>query len=234
MMISYIHMNTNWYVTPREAVRIQKQLRSQISIQAYTGVPRLIAGVDVSFTRFEREIYAGIVLLSFPEMQVLSYVTVISESTFPYIPGLLSFREIPALLQAWKLLPHKPDLIVVDGHGIAHPRRLGIATHLGLELDVPTIGCAKKPLVGHFNEPGPALGSSTPVFDHGEEIGLSLRSKLNVKPIFISPGHRTDIPSSKELILACIRRHKLPEPTRQAHLVVNRLRRREIEAGLIS
>jgi len=151
---------------------------------------------------------------------------------FPYVPGLLSFREIPALMKAWEQLSTQPDVLLADGHGIAHPRRLGIATHLGLLTDTPSIGCGKKILVGQ-HEPLPEdRGSHRPLIHAGETVGHALRTKHKVKPMYISPGHRIDLHGAREVALAAVGRYRMPEPTRQAHLLVNRLRRGEIEPGV--
>lgn len=223
---------THWKVTPSEAIQIQKDLRQKVQIEALKSPIRTIAGADISFNRFDPMVYAGIVTLSFPELQVLSYALVKAPATFPYIPGLLSFREIPALMQAWNLFPEKPDLVMVDGQGIAHPRRLGIATHFGLETGVPTIGCGKSPLLNTFTQPSQKKGSIGEILHEGEQVGVVLRTKDNIQPLFISPGNNVSIDDAQHIVLQCIRKHRLPEPTRQAHLHVNRFRKGELKEGI--
>jgi deoxyribonuclease V len=153
---------------------------------------------------------------------------------FPYIPGLLSFREIPALYAAWQALTEKPDVLAMDGHGINHPRRLGIATHFGLITGQATLGFAKNHLTGNYREPGPQKGDFSNVIDQGEKIGYVLRTRKRVKPIWVSPGHKISMNQSLEIALHCSRGLRIPEPTRQAHLMVNELRRGEIEVGVKS
>lgn len=220
-------------LTIPEATRLQKELREQLLIQERDYQVNTIAGADISFNRFSTTVYAGIVLLSFPELRPLLYSLVRREVRFPYVPGYLAFREAPALLDAWEQLPVKPDVLVVDGHGIAHPRRMGIAAHFGALSGQPSIGCAKKLLYGTFTEPGPEQGAYTAILDKEEVIGTVLRTKTNVKPVFVSPGHRIDIRGSLSLIAQCTVRHRLPEPTRLAHETVNRFRLGELQQGIV-
>lgn len=214
-------------VTPKRAIELQKQLRQQVRLEPLRKPLKIFAGCDVSMNRFSTDGFAGFVLLSYPDMELMGESVVRGDITFPYIPGLLSFREIPLLLEAWQRLHPKPDLIVVDGVGIAHPRRLGIATHLGLILGVPTIGCAKSVLTGVYDEPGIEAGSFSYLTDAktGERIGAALRTKHKVKPVFISPGHLITLAESIDIIKSCVRGYRIPEPTRQAHEAVNRCRR---------
>lgn len=175
--------------------------------------------------RFAKEGFAGFITLS-NEFEPIAESVVKDTIPFPYIPGLLSFREIPMLVKAWEKLPIKPDVIVVDGIGIAHPRRFGIASHLGVLLNVPTIGCAKSVLIGIYTEPDNEPGSYSDLVDPktGEVIGAALRTKRNVKPVFVSPGHLITLPEAIALVSTCVRKHRLPEPTRLAHNLVNRYR----------
>ncbi|CAL1518308.1 deoxyribonuclease V [Chitinophaga sp. MM2321] len=208
-----------------EATILQKEMRDKVIIQPYNGPVNYIAGADISFNKFSTTVYAGIVLLRFPELTPVGYSLVKKEVTFPYVPGFLAFREVPALLDAWEQLPQKPDVLVVDGHGIAHPRRMGIASHFGVLTNHPTIGSAKKKLFGAYEEPGPNRGDYTPLTDkQGMVMGSVLRSKQKVKPIFVSPGHLMDVAGSLQLILQCVQRYRLPEPTRLAHNAVNQFR----------
>lgn len=208
-----------------EATRLQQELRKEVITTPFKGKVQYVAGADISFNKFSTTVYAGIVLLHFPSMQPVGYSLVKKEVTFPYVPGFLAFREVPALLDAWQQLPQKPDVLVVDGHGIAHPRRMGIASHFGVLANQVTIGSAKKKLFGLYEEPGPAKGDHSPLTDkQGEVIGTVYRSKQNVKPIFISPGHLIDVAGSLDLVSQCIQRYRLPEPTRLAHNAVNQFR----------
>jgi deoxyribonuclease V len=225
--------NHAWDVTPKEAIEIQKKLRESVVVGPFLdGIEKVkyIAGADVSMNMFSNTIYAGFVVMTYPGLEVVDESVVKTVTKFPYIPGLLSFREIPALLMAWKKLHTKPDLIVVDGVGIAHPRRIGIASHLGVVLDIPTIGSSKSVLVGEYDEPGIEAGSISYMHDpksplsKKEVIGIAYRSKKKVKPIFVSPGHQITLEESLKIISNCIRKHRLPEPIRFAHDTMNRHR----------
>lgn len=172
--------------------------------------------------------YAGIVVLDYQSLEVVDQSLVKTKATFPYIPGLLSFREISSLLEAWKQLKTKPDVVMVDGHGIAHPRKMGIATHFGLVTNTPTLGCAKKVLAGQFEAPGLEKGNFSPLVYQGEKLGYALRTKNKVKPVFISPGHLMSQADALRIALHCAQKHKLPEPTRRAHLAVNAYRKEQM------
>lgn len=214
-----------WNLSPTQAVAMQKELRERVQMTPLDiSRVRTVAGADISFNKFSETIYAGIVVLKFPELEIIERTGVVTTTKFPYIPGLLSFREIPALLEAWEKLQHMPDVLVCDGHGIAHPRRLGIAAHAGLWLGIPTIGCAKSVLVGQFEEPEITRGSRSPLVHYGEIIGAALRTKNKVQPVYVSPGNLCDLESAVELLLRCDTGYRLPEPTRRAHLFVNELR----------
>lgn len=215
-----------WDITPKEAVTLQRELATHVRIEPFTQTPHTIGGCDVSMNRFAPEGYAGFVTFSYPDLVVMETSAVEALIPFPYVPGLLSFREIPMLLAAWNLLKQKPDVLMVDGIGIAHPRRFGIASHLGVLLDIPTLGCAKSVLVGAYEEPGEAVGSTSPLTDPrtGEVMGAAVRTKAHVKPVFISPGHRMSIEDAVRLTLETTRGYRLPEPTRQAHIAVNEAR----------
>ncbi len=217
----------DWNLTPREAVELQKSLRERVRIVPLVGEVKTIAGADISFNKFEETIYAGIVVMSLPDMRTIEEIGVVTTTRFPYISGLLSFREAPAVLEAWAKLKIEPDAVMFDGQGIAHPRRIGIASHVGLILNRPTLGCAKSILTGRFDEPETERGSHTPLTDKGETIGAAVRTKTKVQPIYVSPGHLMDIPSAIELTSKCGGGYRQPEPTRRAHLLVNRLRRGE-------
>jgi deoxyribonuclease V len=223
----------SWNLTPAQAIALQKELREKINICPLKKDVSLIGGADISFNKASETVYAGIVVLSYPSLQVHAHSLVVSSTTFPYIPGLLSFRELPALLEALEQLDQKPDVLMVDGQGIAHPRRLGIATHFGLVADVPTLGCAKKVLIGKYKEPDINKGSNSSLMDGNEQIGILLRTKNNVKPVIISPGNLMDFEDAKNLAIHCTGRYRLPEPTRHTHLLVNRLRLGEVKPGVM-
>lgn len=215
----------DWHLTPLEAVELQRTLAGQVVVEGcLPEQPELIAGADVSYRWHGEQFYAAVVVLRLPDLQLVAEASASERVTFPYIPGLLSFRELPVLLQAFRKLSVCPDLVLVDGQGIAHPRRLGLASHLGLWLDLPTIGCAKSHLCGKYCPPGDQRGQQSPLCDREEQIGVVVTTRDRVKPMFISPGHKVDVARAVELALACGSKYRLPEPTRQAHLLSNRLR----------
>ena len=204
-----------WEMTPAEARQIQNELRNQVISQDRFGDIKTVAGVDLGFKKDIAR--ASVVVLSFPELQLIDGVLVESPVPFPYIPGLLSFRETPPLLKAFDQLNTEPDLIIADGQGIAHPRRFGIASHLGLILDRPTVGCAKSRLWGRHKQPNDEAGSIEYLYDKGEIIGAAVRTRSNVNVVYVSVGHRISLDSAIWLTLACCRRYRLPETTRYAH-----------------
>jgi deoxyribonuclease V len=228
----------DWELTRAEAVALQNQLRGQVRIQPLDREVRLIAGCDISFNRFSEVVYAGIVVLRLPELEIVTNATVVTRARFPYVPGLLSFRETPALLEAWEKLDTAPDAVMLDGHGLAHPRRFGIACHFGLLTGLPALGCGKTVLVGKYDEPGERAGSHAPMTHKGDTVGAAVRTKDRIAPVYISPGHLIDLPGAIELALRSVKgyqagdpllpsksKYRIPEPTRQAHLLVNELRR---------
>jgi deoxyribonuclease V len=219
------HLQKDWNLSPTEAVATQQRLRHEVRIEPLEREVRFIGGADVSFNRFSDKIYTGIVVLDLATLKVVESVGVRSVARFPYIPGLLSFREAPSVIAAWDTLQQKPDLLMLDGQGIAHPRRFGIACHIGVLLDLPTVGCAKSLLVGHHDDLPTAAGKHVPLIHREEEIGVALRTKRNVAPIFVSVGHLIDLPSAIEIVKKSTGKYRQPEPTRQAHLLVNQLRR---------
>ena len=222
-MAGYLKLH-DWNLTPKEAVELQKRLREHVRIEPLVREIKLVAGADISFNKYSTTIYAGIVVLSLPQLELVEEVGVVSETRFPYVPGLLSFRESPAVLEAWEKLRHEPDAVLFDGQGIAHPRRVGIASHVGMLIERPTVGCAKSLLVGKHEEPEPERGSWTPLIDRGERVGAALRTKDRTSPIFVSPGHLIDHEGAIDLTLRCHGGYRQPEPTRRAHLLVNALR----------
>ena len=214
-----------WRVSYQEAVDIQDELRkSLILTDGSTALPRTIAGADVAYSKLTNQVYAGVVVLDFKGMKPLDKAGAVRKASFPYIPGLLSFREAPALLKAFSLLKTKPDVLLFDGQGIAHPRGLGLASHMGLLLDRPSVGCAKSVLVGGYDPVGIEAGSYSYLLYKGKRVGAAVRTRSRVKPVFVSPGHRINLPSSIKIVLKSCRGYRLPEPLRQAHNLVSQLR----------
>lgn len=206
-----------WDVTPAGARKIQEELRRQV-VAAWPGGPvRTVGGVDVGI-RHDLAV-AAVVVLSFPELQLLESSRAEMPVTFPYIPGLLAFREAPAILEACSQVEREPDLLILDGQGLAHPRRMGIASHVGVLLDMQAIGCAKTRLVGAHHEPGPERGAHAYLYDREEIVGAVLRTKDRTAPVYVSVGHKIDLEQAIHYTLACCTRYRLPEPTRLAHQV---------------
>jgi len=216
-----------------KARALQERLRARVLDRdaARVASPRLVAGADVSFDKRDPRLHAAVVVLDARTLSPVEVVTATVEVRFPYVPGYLSFRELPPLLAAFAKLRTAPDVIVCDGHGRAHPRRFGLACHLGLLLGRPTLGVAKSRLVGEHREPGPRRGASTRLLDDGQVIGRVLRTREGVKPVYVSVGHRVSLPSACRLTLALTPRFRLPEPTRHAHREVNRVRREAAGKG---
>ena len=215
----------SWNLSYEEARPLQKALAPKLRL-AFPNKPiHFVAGADVSFDRFSPTLYAGIIVLSFPDLHLVEEQWEIYQTSFPYVPGYLSFREAPAVIATFKKLSTPPDVMILDGQGIAHPRGLGLAAHVGLLLDIPTIGCAKSLLVGEYSSVAPEKGATTPLMFNGKEVGKVLRTRDHVKPVFISPGHLMDIEHAVGIALRCSPRYRIPEPTRQAHRLVNRVRK---------
>jgi deoxyribonuclease V len=207
----------DWQVSPAEAVKIQGALAGEISRTGNIENPRYIAGVDISVNRWTKTGTGAVVVLSYPGLEVVETRVVTDRIGFPYVPGLLSFRESPLILAACEKLTVIPNIIMVDGQGIAHPRRMGLASHLGLLLGVPTIGCAKSRLCGRHMVPGNEAGSYSDLVDRGEVIGAVLRTRTSIGPVYVSIGHKIDLAEAIRWVLACCRGYRLPEPTRLAH-----------------
>lgn len=205
-----------WNLTPPEARALQRELSERIIREDQLGDVHSIAGVDMAINEQNQMARAAVVRLSFPELEILERHVYEEPIRMEYVPGLLSFREIPCILGAFARLKEQPEMVMVDGQGIAHPRRLGIASHLGLWLELPTIGCAKSILVGHHAQVGEEVGSWVPLKDRGEVIGAVVRTRAKVKPMIISLGHRISLETSIHYVLACCKGYRLPEPTRQA------------------
>jgi len=207
-------------ISIKEAKQLQNEMAAKVVHEDDFPPPRFVAGMDVSCNRFDptKMIYAAVVVLDLKKLKVVETVAIAEKQTFPYIPGLLGFRESPALVSAFEKLKIKPDLILVDGHGISHPRGLGIASHIGVLLDVPTIGVAKSILIGNVQK-------ERLIWD-GKTIAQVLQSKPRANPLYISTGHRVSLPSAVKWVKKCLTKYRLPEPTRQAHLAANACRKK--------
>jgi deoxyribonuclease V len=215
-----------WDVSLAEAKQIQVDLASRLQINHPLRRWTIVVGADVSYNLYSNTIFAAAVVWRASDNAVLETRSAVRETSFPYRSGFLSFREAPALLAALRLVRHQPDVVVLDGQGIAHPRRMGLASHVGLFLDVPTIGAAKSRLAGRFDEPGPIPGDRSPIELGGELVGMALRTRHRSAPLFVSPGNGIEVGSAVEVVGACLRGYRLPEPTRLAHEAVNAIRHR--------
>jgi deoxyribonuclease V len=212
----------DWNLPYKEAIAIQRNLASQVRFTAMRKKPKIIAGLDCAFSKDGRKIFAGTIVIDLSDFAVIETTIATRKVEFPYIPGLLSFREAPVCIDAIEKLKSAPNVFIVDGQGFAHPRRLGIACHIGLLIDKPTIGCAKSRLIGTFDEPGNKKGCSSPLMDSGENIGAVLRTRTDVKPLYVSVGHKCTLDDAKKTILDCTTKYRLPEPSRLAHQLVGR------------
>lgn len=214
-----------WQVSVTEAAQIQRELRSRVH-PASIDISKIkhVAGADVSFSRGSDDIFAAVVVLTYPGLKVVEEKTAVKTATFPYVPGFLTFREGPALVDAFKKIEIVPDVVIFDGQGVAHPRRFGIASHMGVLLNLPSVGCAKTVLVGTYSEPGETRGSTSPLIKDGEELGVALRTRTGVSPVFVSIGNKIDIRGAIAVVLSCAPRYRLPEPIRGAHNLSNKAR----------
>ncbi len=216
----------SWDISPQEAIRVQKALRDKIIFDSsfkLSGVKK-IAGADVSYSKQENLVYGVVLILTYPELKVIEEKWAVKEASFPYVPGLLVFREGPSLIEAFEKIENEPDLVMFDGHGISHPRGIGIASHMGILLDKTTIGVAKTSLTGEWKMPGNKRGSLSPILKDGKEIGAVVRTKENVEPIFVSVGHKVDLDTAVGIALSCSIGYRLPEPVRQAHIYSNKVK----------
>lgn len=219
-------------LTLAQATAIQNELSTQLRFdlakeQDFT----TIGGADISFNKGSNQFFAAIVILSFPHMTLQGYALAQGSSDFPYIPGFLGFREIPSLLKAWEMIPDKPDMLVLDGQGILHPRKMGIASHFGVLTRHLTIGCAKNLLFGKYEEPGLQKFSESPVYGHHEISGYAIRTKERAQPVYISPGYGLDVSQALAVIRRCTGKYRIPEPTRIAHEIVNQFRIGSLQEG---
>ena len=229
MLISDLHP---WGVTYKEAVKIQKDLKDKVSLKKIDKRIKYVAGLDVSYAKGSNIMWAGVVVLDFPSLNKAEERWSQKKVSFPYIPGLLSFREIPALIDALRKMEIEPDLIFCDGQGIAHPRGLGLASHLGILLNKSTIGCAKSPLVGTYSQVGESKGNYAYLIHQNRIIGAVVRTRSKVKPIFVSPGYGVMLNDCVKFVLETCSKYRIPEPTRQAHLLVNSVRSRKLSGPI--
>lgn len=222
-------LSHSWDLSYKEAINVQRWLCGQVSQAPLAKVPKTVAGADVSYANHGKKVYGAVLVFSFPDLVLLEEACIVDKVAFPYVPGLLSFREGPALTKAFRQIERKPDVIIFDGQGIAHPRGVGLASHMGLLLNRPSIGCAKTRLMG-THPPVPESKGSTVLLTHqGRVIGSVVRTRTRVNPLFVSVGHRITLEESVGLVLDCCIRYKLPEPIRQAHNVVSRLRAEDVD-----
>jgi len=221
MKIKHLH---DWDLSYKQARNIQKTLAEKVDFTSLKKHIRSVAGLDCAFSNDKKRICAVVIVLSFPSMKIIETQNAITDVTFPYISGLLSFREAPVCIKAVAKLKTIPDLFLIDGQGIAHPRRLGLASHLGLFFDKPTIGCAKSRLFGTFKNVGIEKGKYSLLKDKGQAIGAVVRTRKNVKPLFVSVGNKCLLENAIEMALACATKYRLPEPTRLAHSIVSKLK----------
>ncbi len=219
----------NWPENINEAKAVQAALKDKVRINPLTRPPHFIAGIDASFA--DDKVIGVACLYSYPELSCVEYAFAVRKAIFPYVPGYLTFREGPAVVDALSLLRRKPQLILVDGQGIAHPKGLGIASHIGVLLNTPTIGCAKSRLIGKYKDPGQRRGDWSALYYNGKVVGAVLRTRDGVRPLFVSPGHMIDLKSSIEIVLASTGRYRIPEPLRRADFLSKKVRRESSVAG---
>ena len=217
-----------WQLSYGEAVTLQRQLRERVIVADQDNwPPETVAGADISYDRRHNMLFAAMLTFSYPDLTLMAVEQQAAVASFPYIPGLLTFREGPLLAEILRRCPRLPDLLVCDGQGIAHPRGLGLATHLGVLFDLPTIGCAKSRLVGEYRLPGLERGAMSPLQgEPGQLLGMVVRTRKQVKPVFVSPGHLISVDRAAKMVLKLSTRYRLPEVTRQAHQHVNRMRKK--------
>jgi deoxyribonuclease V len=216
--------DSDWPELVQSWKREQEAMRARMVVRPLEPLPRFVAGVDGAFSTDKQTVFAAAVVYDREEQRVVEVAHARRDAEVPYVPGFLSFREGPAVLAAIGNLTHPFGAICFDGQGYAHPRRCGLASHMGITLDVPSVGVAKSRFIGTFEEPAPSAGSFSQLEDKGEEIGIVLRSRDGVRPLFVSVGHRVDLASARALVLACVTRYRIPEPTRQADIEVDRFK----------
>ncbi|MBJ6760935.1 endonuclease V [Myxococcaceae bacterium JPH2] len=226
------HELFRWDVTPTEAVELQRKLRERLVLHPPPGLRvQRVGGADISTEKGNDTGYGGVVVLEVPSLEPVTQSCAAVPLRFPYVPGLLSFRELPIVAEAWARLDPKPELLVFDGQGTAHPRRVGLACHGGLLFDIPSIGCAKSLLVGSFGKLKESRGATSPITHKGEVVGTAVRTRASVQPVYVSPGHLMDLETAVEWVLKLSPRYREPETTRHAHRLVNAFRRARGEAA---
>lgn len=228
MKVRFMHA---WELRPREAMALQERLSRGLVLRGKVRRPRLVAGCDAAYLSDGQGILGGVVIWDLEEALVVEHALVQGQVGFPYIPGLLGFREVPILLEALSRLTREPELVLVDGQGTAHPRGLGSASHLGLHVDVPTVGCAKSKLVGTHEPLGRPKGEFRWLFHNGRRVGAVVRTREGVRPLYVSPGNRIGLKGAIEVVLQCLGRFRVPEPLRRAHMLVQASKRKEISGG---
>ena len=221
MQIDKLH---KWNLSYSQAREVQTSLAGKVEFTPLKGSPKVVAGIDCAFSRDGQRILAAVVVLRLPDFELVETASAVRKVTFPYIPGLLSFREAPVCIAAVEKLASLPDLFIIDGQGIAHPRRLGLAAHLGLFFDEPTVGCAKSRLTGDFEEPPLEKGAHTLLTAQSETIGAVVRTRSRVKPVFVSVGNKCVLDDAIRIVLTCALKYRLPEPTRLADQAVGKLK----------
>ena len=219
----------NYPRTYHEAMAWQEARRGEVRLEPLPRPPVLVGGADACYDRADKRVYGALAVFTYPDLALVEEAALDAPCPFPYVPGLLSFREAPIILEIWKKLTHRPEVLLVDGQGIAHPRGLGLAAHLGLLLDIPTIGVAKSRFVGEGEEPGREAGAATTLRWQGQPVGLVLRTRTGIKPLYVSPGHRVSLADCPEVVLGCVRGYRLPEPLRRADRL-SRQRRSDSQA----
>ena len=212
----------SWNLSPKQAIALQKQMATRVILKPLPEEITVVAGADVGYSRGHDRAVAAVATYTYPGLELRELVRFQGKFSYPYVPGLLSFREIPLLLQAFERLREEPDVVLCDGQGTAHPRRFGLASHLGLWLNVPTVGCAKTRLVGTHGKVGPRKGQYRSLQYRDERVGVVLRTRTKVKPLYVSPGHLAEVDSSRKLVERCCTKYRLPEPIRRAHLTAQR------------
>lgn len=217
-------LRTRWKLTPREAMRLQESLRERVVLEDRFNQIRYVAGADIAFDPATEIAFAGVIVYRFPSLEEVERRMARRKLQFPYVPGLLSFRESPILMAAFTRLKTEPDILLIDGHGLAHPRLFGIACHIGVLFDKPAIGCAKSLLVGVAGEPGVKAGSTAPLEFRGERVGTVLRTRDHTRPIFVTQGHRISLPTAVRVVRKCTDGFRIPKPTREADHYVRGLR----------
>ncbi|WP_146663974.1 deoxyribonuclease V [Anaerohalosphaera lusitana] len=215
-----------WDLDYKQARALQEELAGKLRFTSFDKKPKLVAGLDCAFSKDGSRIGAVIVVMRWPDFEIVETAEAVRPVQMPYVPGYLSFREGPACIAAAMKLKHVPSVFIIDGQGTAHPRRMGLASHLGLFFDRPTIGCAKSRLTGEHDEPGPEKGDYAWLWDDNEKIGAVLRTRTRVKPVYVSPGHKCTRQDAIRIVLQCTTKYKLPEPTRIAHQLVTKMKPR--------